>query len=85
MIIEIIQFVKEDKTNLDYNLNSALNPSILVFETRANGFVGEEIHSKEDYEDALGLERRLQHNFGDSIDTRVETVDEWVMLYVTVN
>mgnify|MGYP003679876237 CR=1 FL=1 len=84
MIIEIIQFVKEDKTNLEYSPDSN-DIQILLFETRANGFVGEEIHSKEDYEDALGLERRLQHNFGDSIDTRVETVDEWVMLYVTVN
>ena len=78
-IDEIEDFINQDDTYMEIDEKSS---SMILLITRKNGDVGEETHSSIDWLHANSLEKRLQHNFGDSINTDIETVDEWVYLTI---
>jgi len=83
---EVLEFVRLDKTYMEPDVSDEgieEDDTELIIRTRENGCVGDEEHAEEDFQEALALERRLQHNFGDSIETDVETCDEWIHLTVT--
>jgi hypothetical protein len=57
----------------------------LIFSTRQNGSVYHEKHSPVDYKEAQRISNELKTTlFGKDLTSNVDTVDEWVSLYVEV-
>jgi hypothetical protein len=74
---EIIKFIESNST-LTCDDNSE---SELTFSTRANGNVGDGEYSSIDKAETRKIALEAIAKFG-NIKGRIETVDEWVMLYI---
>ena len=79
---EIQEIIKQDR-------NSTLvltheGDDFIVFSTRENGDVGEEMTSPIDFDDAWRMSKILLMEFTGKIKADIEEVDEWVYLNITI-
>ena len=56
----------------------------ISFTTRRHGNVGDGIYSEDDYYAAIEIGKKVKKEF-ENIDYSIDTCDEWVNLYVTIN
>lgn len=80
--LSIAKIIKDSVSTLSFEDGGE---DFLVYATRENGDVGEEVHSDEDYNDAYNIQKKISHKYGCSINVEIETVDEWVYLNVKFN
>ena len=79
---EVHAAVKSTRTYM--SLDGDPSDTHIAFATRANGDVGSEQASRQDYDEAKRVKTALRAKFGDKIQATIEVVDEWVNLTVQI-
>ena len=82
VVKEVHAAVKSTRTYM--SLDGDPSDTHIAFATRANGDVGSEQASRQDYDEAKRVKTALRAKFGDKIQATIEVVDEWVNLTVQI-
>ena len=76
---DIISLIEDSNTYM--TLYDESDKDLIMYSTRENGSVGEELASDQDVDEAIRLQRILESKFN-NIVAEVEVVDEWVSLNI---
>jgi len=80
-IEKVVKFICDQKTHFTL-ADDDLISTATIFETRANGDVGNEEPSEIDYEEGVRLAKLVQKKFPNEFKLSVSTCDEWVSLEI---